>query len=111
MPSTTHLDHINKHVRSGYWSLIFWLPLLVVAGMGFDAPNSQSHVLPWAFLCFVLLIPAIILIAPRFAREALKRGNVKTAYAIVITPQTLVFTPMLISLIVAVLTGLDLWKL
>jgi hypothetical protein len=76
--------------------------------MGFDAPNSQSRLLPWVFLGVVLLVPVLVLIGPRIAREALKRGKVMTAYAIVITPQALIFVPMLIALVVA---ALGLWKL
>lgn len=108
MTATTHLERINRHAKSGYWSLIFWLPLLAISGMGFDAPTSQSALLPWFFVGVVILIPMLVVVGPRIAREMLKKGRVKTAYAIIIGPQVLIFTPMLMALVVAIL---GFWKL
>lgn len=104
----THLERINKHAKFGYWALIFWLPLLVVAGMGFDAPNSQSRFMPWLFLTGVLLIPILVLFGPLNARKALKRGSVRSAYAIVLIPQALIFAPMLMALLTVAVSA---WKL
>jgi hypothetical protein len=106
--SKTHLERINKHAKAGYWALIFWIPLVVTAAMAFDAPSSQSHILPWGFLVFVLLLPVLMLFAPRMARSALERGSVKSAYAIVLTPQALILAPMLSALAIA---AAGAWKL
>lgn len=104
----THLERINKHAKAGYWSLIFWLPMLAVAGMAFDAPNSQSRVFPWAFLAIVLLIPVFVLFGPRNARKALDKGRVKTAYVIVLIPQVLILAPMIIA---PVIGAIGIWNL
>lgn len=87
--------------------------MLIVAGMGFDAPNSGSWT--WLFLLIVLVIPFSVFLGPSVARKALSRGKVKMAFTIVILPQALILAPMLLALLWSMLYALfatgGLWKL
>ena len=89
-----HLNRINRLGRTGYWSLILWIPLAFTAAMVFDAPRSTERLLPWLYLAFVLALPFAVLTAPFFARHHLSWGRTKIAYATVLIPQGLLYLPL-----------------
>lgn len=95
---TNHTERVKTIGRRGYLSLIFWLPLVIVAGMGFDHPRAQEQIGPWFFLGVVLALPIAIVFAPLLARHFLSSGRVRLAYAMVLVPQGLVYLPFLLSL-------------
>src|SRR5574341_893961 len=94
-----HLDRINKLGRSGYWSLILWIPLAFIGAMAFDHPRSAERLWPWLYLAFLLALPIMVLTAPFFARHHLSWGRTRIAYATVLIPQGLLVLPLIVSLL------------
>ncbi len=82
----SHAARINSIRIFGYVCLGIWPAFLFGAFMGFDAPKSEHTLGPWLFIVFVLLMPVLILVMPRYARLALAAGHTKKAYALAVLP-------------------------
>ena len=81
-----HEANLTTIRKTGYAFLIIWPAFLFGSFMGFDAPNSERALLPWIFVGIVLLMPVLVVCAPRFAKEALFNNRIYLAYAIAFLP-------------------------
>lgn len=72
--------------RISFGCLFIWPFVLLGSFMAFDAPNSEHKLGPWLFVGFVLFLPVLIWLMPRFAQQALASGRTKLAYFLAVVP-------------------------
>lgn len=74
----------------GYISLVFWPAFLLAAGMAFDAPNSEKHVLPYVAIFIAVAYGLLPFVVPAVARGVLRNGYRRLAIAIAALPISIV---------------------
>ncbi|MFO0892579.1 MAG: hypothetical protein U0790_25980 [Isosphaeraceae bacterium] len=94
-----HSQWITWLSRIGYVSLVIWPLVAFTSLFAFDSPGSDRNPLLWLVVGAIWLLPAFLLLAPRFARHALDGGKVGVAYLLVCVPLALIFMPVLAAIV------------
>lgn len=105
-PSAPPEDSTLKVLRIlGYVSLVFSPAFLTVAGMAFDAPGAEKHVLPYVVVLIAVAYVALPFVVPAAARAVLSTGQRKLAIAIASFPVSIIPSLMILNYCMYLITA------